>query len=386
MLVSAGYMFPSFITGTMAVVFRADLGIDEAHVGTFISVFFGVGALLLPLAGRLADRKLTVAIRVAILCAAGCLLTVAVFGRHLAGWYAAMALGGVGAALGAPLGGLLIVRNVPMRRRSLAFAIERSAVPGSTLLAGLAVPTLAQLLPWQGVFAVAGVVIAFIALLPVPAGDAPAPAIDGAGGGRIRPWPSLLAMSVAFGLGSAAASAMSTFFVDHGVRTGFSPGTAGTILAAGSAMTIAARLALSLTGIAPSSRWLLAAMMGFGAAGFALLATEDAVWVLLGVVLACGVGWGWTGVASLAVVNAHARTPGAATGVLQAGGCLGCMSGPLLFGALAEAHSYPVAWTAIAVALGLAAPLTLASLTIWRRQPGRGDPATSADQPAAAAS
>ncbi|MFE2757303.1 hypothetical protein ACFXGA_35430, partial [Actinosynnema sp. NPDC059335] len=196
------------------------------------------------------------------------------------------------------------------------------------------------------------------------------------GGGAPRPPGPLLVMTGVFFLGSAAATAMSAFLVGYGVAAGGTAGAAGVALAVASAATIAVRLGLGFTSRRVPGRGALTALLLVGAAGFAVLALPSPVALWVGAALAAGAGWGWTGIAGHAVVTAHAHAPGAATALIQAGGCLGGVAGPLVLGAVTDGGSYAAGWLVLAGFLVVAALASALNRGIWAR---------SGSQPAAAA-
>jgi MFS family permease len=363
-LIGAGYMFPLYLVGAVGVAVRADLGLSATQLGAVVSVFFGVGAVLLPAGGRIVDRiGPRTAARLALAGAASCLFAVAVFGGTYPGLLAAMAVGGIGSTVAAPVGGMLIARVVRAGRRPLAFALERSSIPAATLIAGLSVPTLAAVVHWRAVFGIGGVLVAAVLLLPVPG----MPRADGPGTqAPLRPVTPLLLVTGMFFLGSAAATSLSTFLVGHGVDVGMSAGTAGIALAVTSAATIGVRIVLGLLGARVPGRATSAALLLTGAAGFVLLAVPSVPAAWAGALLAGAAGWGWTGVLGLAVVQSHPDAPGASTALVQAGGCAGGIAGPLLVGALTEHRGYGAGWLAMAGFAAVAGVVAAVNGGIWR--------------------
>ncbi|PRY39777.1 MFS transporter [Umezawaea tangerina] len=359
-LIGASYMFPLYLTGAVGVAVRADLGLDSTAFGAAISVFFAVGAVLMPVGGRIVDRTGPgPAVRLALAGAATCLVAVAALGGSYVGLCVAMAIGGVGSAVAAPVGGMLIARGVPPGRRALAFALERSSIPAATLVAGVCVPTLAAVLPWRAVFLCAAVLVALVLLLPVP--HVRRAVATSSASAPLRPLGPLLVVVGMFVLGSAAATALSTFLVGYGVFLGLSAGTAGVALAVMSAATIGVRLLSGVVDARVSARMAVGVLLFLGAAGFLLLAVPVPVAALGGALVAGAAGWGWTGTLGHAVVRAHADAPGAATALVQAGGCAGGVLGPLLMGVLVEHRSYAVAWTVLAALVAVAGVAALAN-------------------------
>lgn len=357
-------MFPLYLVGALGVVIRADLNLSATQLGAVAAAFFGVGGLLMPMGGRVVDRMgPRLAARLALLGAAACLLTAAVFGGSYPGLLAAMAIGGFASTIAAPVGGLIIGRGVPSGQQPLAFAIERSSVPASTLVAGLSVPTLAAVVHWRVVFAVGAVFTVLMLLYPVPAMARAEKQVKQA---PLRPITPLLMVTGMFFLGSAAATALSTFFVSHGVGLGMAVGTAGVALAATSAATIGMRMLLGVVGVRFPGRVTAAVLFFSGAAGFALLMTPSTTAAWLGALLAGGAGWGWTGLLGLAVVQSHPNAPGASTALVQAGGCVGGIVGPLVMGGLIEQFGYQAGWLAMAGFATLGGLLAALNGGIWR--------------------
>ena len=89
--------------------------------------------------------------------------------------------------------------------------------------------------------------------------------------------------------------------------------------------------------------------------------------LLAGGFVAFAVGWGWNGLFNLAVVKAHGRAPARATGIVQTGGRLGSMFGPLLFALLLTHWSYWVGWLAAAAEACVAAAVLTVGAALVRR-------------------
>jgi MFS family permease len=153
--------------------------------------------------------------------------------------------------------------------------------------------------------------------------------------------------------------------VESSVAAGLRIDTAGFLLALGSAVNIVVRVGFGhlADGMSGGRLRLVAAMLGIGIVGFALLATGERGLILPGALLAFGAGWGWPGLFNFAVVKTNPGTPAAATGVTQTGASGGAALGPLVFGLVVEATSYDVAWL-VSGAIALAA---LAAMLVGRR-------------------
>jgi len=362
-LLGMTYMYPAYLVGTLGVAIRHDIGLDSAGLGLTVSVFYAVGAVAMSPGGRIADRVgPRRALRLSAIMTGLCLVGVAVFGGSWPGLLAALAVGGIGSAVGASIGTVLIVENVRASRRPMAFGLERSSIPASTLAAGLSLPLLATVMHWRLVFLVGGFAVVTLLLMRVPGTEAPASAGRPARV-KLKPLIPLLLVTGAFMLGSAAATALSSFFVDYSVTLGLSSSFAGIALAVSSAVIIAVRLTLGRTRY---GRLTVAAMMALGGVGFLLFIPGDPGLFLVGTLVACGAGWGWTGLVALTVAEAYAAMPGAASGVVQSGGAAGGILGPLLVGAVAQYHSYAAGWLLAAAFCGLAALLVLVNRAAWK--------------------
>jgi MFS family permease len=334
----------------MAVQVREDLNFSEAGIGVAVGGFFLSASVLSAVLGRSAERLGGgPALRLAALWAAAGQLLVAVGAHSLVVLTAILAFGGAANALGQPAANLVIARALPAHRQGIGFAVKQSAIPGSTLLGGLAVPALALTVGWRWAF-VAAAALAVVSALLLPTGPGavdqptdprPAPRIGGRLPGRI-----MVVLAVGAGLGAGAAGTLGAFLVSAGVDAGLSKGSAGLALSLGSGMGIACRLAAGVLADRRSGghlRW-VAAMLAVGAFGYLLFAIGTPGPFLAGLPLAFGAGWAWPGLFNLAVVLANPASPGAATGLTQTGTYLGAVLGPLLFGVVAEHLSFAWSW------------------------------------------
>lgn len=148
---------------------------------------------------------------------------------------------------------------------------------------------------------------------------------------------------------------MSTFVVVAAVRAGVDEGFAGWLVAAGSGLGLVVRVGSGWLadrwdddGLAPA-----AGMLMLGAVGLGLLAVGSPPTVVLGTLLAYGLGWGWPGLFYLGAVSHHQRSPGVATAVVQIGLSGGSAVGPLAFGLLVARGGFALAWGTAAIAMFL---------------------------------
>ena len=173
---------------------------------------------------------------------------------------------------------------------------------------------------------------------------------------------SLVAAGVVLSVFGAAS--LTAWIVSSAEAAGISPGPAALLLSFGSALGICVRLV--------SGRWadrttvhpmrLVAAMLGIGCLGVALLATEVGWLHVIAVIPAFGAGWAWPGLFNLAIIRANPSAPGAATGITQTGIYVGSFSAPIIFGLVVDASGYTAAWL-------MAGSLTaIGALLMWRSQ------------------
>ncbi|WP_433346519.1 MFS transporter [Micromonospora sp. CA-111912] len=360
-------VLPVFLVGGLAVQMGADLGFSPAGLGLVVSVYFGVSALTSVPSGALVERLgPAVVARAGILLSAGSMLAVAALARSYPVLVVLLALGAAANALGQLASNAALVRHVPPHRQGLSFGVKQAAVPLSTLLAGLAVPTVAVTAGWRWAF-VAGTVAALSALPLVPAREARPgrPTGDRRAGGATG---ALILVGVAATLAAAAANALGTFLVDSAAGRGLSPSLAGLTLTFGSVVCAAARIGFGALADRRDGGHVavIAGMLVVGALGLVLLALSGPVPLVAGVVLGFGLGWAWPGLMTFAVARLHPQAPAAATSITQtgvyAGGCLG----PLALGATATAFGYPSMWLAAATAMLGSAALMLTAARLLR--------------------
>ena len=368
--VTTACVLPSFLLGAMAVQVGRDLGFDASGVGYAFAVFFGAASLGSAPLGRLTEgRGPVLSLRVAALVSAGASLVVASTAQSLAGLMAPVAVAGAANALCQPAANLLIARAVPADRQGFAFAVKQAAVPFSTLLAGAAVPALALTVGWRwGFVGAAALSLASGAILradPTTGGAGPARTKSERRGSDV-PFPVMAMLAVGIAFGAAAGGTLGSFLVSAAVDGGLSEGSAGWLLTAGSVAGIVVRL---LAGMQADRRdgghlRVVAIMLVLGAGAFALLAiSEPWSYVVAGPLGFC-TAWAWPGLFNLAVVRANPTRPAAATGITQTGTYIGAVSGPLLFGVIADHAGFRTAWL---VAVGFAV-LAAAAMTRGRAQ------------------
>jgi MFS family permease len=339
-------VLPAFLTGGLAVQIRSELDFGSAALGLGVAVFFVSASLASVVMGRVVERiGAHRAMRVSATGSAAALLGVALFAGSWAGLVACLVLGGLANAVAHPATHLSLARKVPANRQGFSFGIKQAAIPAATLLAGLAVPIIAVTFGWRWAFA-GGAALALLLSFIVPAETlGGVRKIKEARAGDV-PTAPLVLLALGIGLGSAAATPLGAFIVESSVAAGLRVETAGLMLALGSAVGIVVRVTFGrlADGMGGGSLRLVAAMLGVGVVGFALLANGSGGLIVPGTLLAFGAGWGWPGLFNFAVVRTNPNAPAAATGITQTGASGGAALGPLVFGVVVEAASYEAAW------------------------------------------
>jgi len=343
---------PVFLTGALAVELTSELAFGSTGLGLAVAVYRLTGAAASPWLGSLADRLGTVrAIRLAAFIAAigtfGIALTANSWGM-LVFW---LMFAGCAHALGQPATNRLLSNAIDPKRLGIAFGLKQSAPPASTMLAGLSVPFLALTLGWRAAYALAGVLALLVVLgagrrppktqrRPKPTG--PRPPLPDKG--------LIVLLAFSFGLGTSTSSASTTFYVDSAVSAGSTQQFAGLVLAVAGVAAIASRISCGLLcdQMVAGHLYLCVGLLGIGAVGLLMLATDNPAWMTLGIAITLAGSWGINGVFWYALIRAYPESPGRVTGALFPGALLGSTAGPIAFGIISDATSYPVAWTATA--------------------------------------
>ncbi|GAB3964989.1 MFS transporter [Plantactinospora veratri] len=359
-VITVAGVLPVFLIGGLAVQLGAELDFSPAGLGLAVAVYFGVSALASVPSGALVERYgPTMVARASLLLVAAAMLAVAAVARSYPVLVALLAVVALANPLGQMASNATLAHRVPPGRQGLSFGVKQAAIPAGTLLAGAAVPALALTVGWRWAFVAAAVLaLAILPVVPVGAGRAADPA-RGRGGRANGP---LVVLGVAGTLAAGAANALGTFLVDSAAARGLSPGLAGLVLTLGGAVCLLSRILMGALADRRSGGHLntVAAMLVVGAGGLGLLHLAAPQALVVGVVLAFGLGWAWPGLLNFAVVRLHPQAPTTATSITQtgvyAGGCLG----PLSLGTLAEHLGYPTMWLVAAAAMLLAAALMLA--------------------------
>lgn len=358
-------MLPVFLMGSMAPFLLVDLGLSVFQLGLLVATFYGASAIGSATLARLSDRSSTWwVIRVALIVLTLLGLAMALIVQN--SWSAAAVLLVAGLANGCiqPATNVLVSRFIPPHRQGLSYGLKQSAVPLATLLGGISVPLVVMFFGWRATFALTGLLtLAIILVIPrersVPASSKRAEAVIS----RL-PRPLLLKLALMSGLGAACANAMAAFLVPSITRSGFDPALAGMTLAAGSILSIAIRICAGhIADRMPVDLFNVVAIMFLGgAAGYLLLAfSETYALIFLATLAVFGMGWGWSGISILGISRASEGAVGAATGFTQSGVYIGAVIGPAMFGWIAEADSFAMAWVVLSIAAAAASLVAFVS-------------------------
>jgi MFS family permease len=344
-------ILPAFLTAGLAVQLRDEFGFDDAGLGFAIGAYFLAAALSSVLLGRAAERLGPArALRITSLAAVAMLVGLASVQSYRQ-MVAVLAVAGLLNAMAQPAANLMISRTIPSEKQGLAFGIKQSGMPVGTLLAGLAVPTIALTVGWRWAY-LAAALVAVAAVVIIPSGRVRAAAGDGDDksrrAGRLNaPIGPLLVLALGIAFGAAAAGALAAFLVTSTVDAGVSESLAGWTLTFGSAVGITVRLLVGARADRQRTGHLrvVALMLVGGAVAFGIFSLGSPAAYLIATPLAFGLGWAWPGLFNYAIVRNNPDAPGVATGITQTGTYIGAVLGPLTFGWLVHSASYPVAWT-----------------------------------------
>ena len=360
-------VLPAFLIGSLSLQIRSELDTSLAVVGAGVTVFFAAGALAAGPLGRVTERvgALT-SMRLAGLVSGVSLLAIAAIGTSVPALMAFLALAGVANGASQPAVNLFMAQEVDTSRQGFAFGLKQSAIPAATTISGLALPVLALPFGWRPTVAICGVLaLCMAAITRRRSRTVSAAALEAAEQNARLPLSApLLLLAVGAACSSFAPGALAAYLVATSVDAGIAEGTAGAVLALGSAASLAMRILLGIRADRRSDYGftMIVLMLAGGSIGFFLLATAEPAPLVVGAFVAFALGWGWPGLFNMAVVNRWRVAPAAATGVTQAGIYVGAAAGPLSFGLMSSALGFSAAW---AVTAGV---IVMAAFVIWLAQ------------------
>ncbi len=336
---------PGFLIGAFAPEIKDDLAFGDTELGALLTFGYLTSSIVMSTAGGVADKKgPQLILRIGVLIAAiAAILTGTISNTYLL-LLLCIVLNRVAEGIIQPATNTLISTGVRQERQGMAMAIKQSAVPFSTALAGIAVPTLGLLFGWRGAFLI-------VALLALPTWVA-IPKVPVA---KMKTFPSrremwgsrhLQIIAIAGAFSAAAVISVSGFLTTAAKNAGYSESSAGLILGLGGVVMIAARLAWGyLADRFEFDRFrAVAVSLLTGSIAFILFSIGTKATILVGALFVFGIGWSWPGLLLLGVIEQHPEEPGAATAILQTSIRLGAMVAPIGFGLIADSFGYGIAW------------------------------------------
>jgi MFS family permease len=362
--VGAATVLPGFLVGALSLQLREAFDASLGAVTAGVTVFFTAGALSAGPLGRVSERVGPItSMRASAIATAACLFAIAAFAGSLAVLFVLLAIAGIANGANQPAINLYMAEEVQTERQGLAFGVKQSAIPAAITISGITLPVLALPLGWRATTAVCGSFVLVVAAAVTRRSRGPTARTLAEGEVASAPelpprlTGPLFLLAVGAALAAFGPSALSAGLVATAVHAGVHEGQAGVALAIGSAASLVTRVALGARADrrADYGFRVVALLLAFGAAGFALLATTSAAPILIGAFFAFTLGWGWPGLYNLAVVQRYRSAPAAATGVTQSGIYVGAATGPVAFGLLVAAFGYSYSWAAIAAVALLAA-------------------------------
>lgn len=270
-------------------------------------------------------------------------------------------LGGAANGLSHPATNAIIAGKLPGTRIGMGLGAKQAAIPAAGMIAGLSLPILEPLAGWRGVFAIAATVTAAFTIillfrLPPPKRLLRTNAPDATLTLGIRR--HLVVVSLAAFFAATAANTLPVFAVVGADERGISPDIAGFLLGTASILAGLTRIILGVAADRGIGGGLGTMGLTIGAAviGLLLMAIPGTMPYALGLLLAVGIGWGWSGLSHLIVARAAKGATAAGTGIVQVGAFAGNAVGPLVVGAIMTGFGQQVAWLALA-GIGLCAVL-----------------------------
>jgi MFS family permease len=362
----AASALPSFLTAALAPRIARDFPFGPSALGLAIAVFYVVCTIASSLSGRWTERMGAArALRLTGAITAVCSVAIALLASSEVALLALLVVAGVGNALSGPAVSALLRDEIPAERHGVALGAQQSGAPLAALLAGAALPGVAIPFGWRWAFVLAAALAVASALVASSRSRAAGGVLAARGRtpGPRTGAPFVRLLAVAATLGSIASMSVVSFLVVYAVRSGMSERQAGLLLVAASVVAMVSRIAFGM--VADRQRrdpLVIVAGMLFtsGAAALVLIAGTPLA-VVVGALVALGIGWGWAGPITLAVVRRSPDSAAWAVGVLMTGLFAGVVIGPGLTGQLADRGAFTAAWIACAACALLAALTALAA-------------------------
>lgn len=385
---AAVVLLPVFLFGAVSSKIRDDLGLGLGATGLAVGLFFAVSAVSVSFAGRFADaRGVAAAMRLGSFITISGSLSIVSASRTATPAFLGLALCGLGNSLVSPATSRLIFHASRSGRRGLMFGVKQASISIGIMLAGLALPTLADAYGWRSTFLFTIVLTLPVLLRPPPDFTAePARPVGSADADEAAPRlrradrPAVMRLqALVFGFGIGSVLTLSTYVVDLLVGVGYAVGTAGLVLSAGAAGSVLLRLLLGwYVDIRPGLAMPMSAVsILLGSLGFAVMSVGSGgafspTVVAVAVLVAYTMGWGWTGLVLFDIAHNNPSSVAASTGVVLIGSGLGGSLGPALAGLLFQEAGPVMLWAAAAGMMMMSSAAAVAATvlrSVERRRP-----------------
>jgi MFS family permease len=349
---------PVFLLAAASPQAGPELGFGPIGLGLYTTAFFLAASVASRPAGRLIERiGWPTAMRLTALGAASTLLLIAAFGRSTITLSLLLILAAGFYGFANPAANLALARYVRAGRRGTFFGLKHAGIPGSTLLAGLAVPLINLNVGWRWSYvAAAGVAVLLLLLIPREAPPPQAVQTTPAGVSTVMPVRDMRRLTLVAGLITSAPGALATFTVSAGLAAGLSEAAAGwTLSVAGLSSIVARGVFGSLADRGFHVARLFVGVIAIGAVFMVGLAFGSGPAFVVLSIITFATAWGWPGLLTLLVVTGNSARPAEATAQTQAGVFVGAGLAPPAFGWLVATAGYTIAWISIGVLLAIGA-------------------------------
>jgi predicted MFS family arabinose efflux permease len=246
-LIVALSALPVFLVGATFLQLEQDVGLTTTGLGAATALFFLTASISSTALGRVVERiGWRASMRINSVSSALILVGISLFAKSALSLSLLLVAGGAVYGLANPSANKALAELVQPERRGLIFGLKHSGIPTATLLAGLAVPTLALTIGWRFAFAFAGLLLPVIWLLLASDNDDPIVfTSEKAKPHEATPMSTLqiAALAAAAALATWAAVSLSTFLIAAAVEASLSESGAGLLLFAGSLASISTRVA-----------------------------------------------------------------------------------------------------------------------------------------------
>jgi MFS family permease len=347
---------PIFIAAAAIGSMGDELGYGPGRLGVLTAAYFITAGFFSAPLGALVERLgWQRALRINAVGAGIVLITMSLAVRNIPTLVILLMTGAIVYGLANPAANVALARHGSATRQGVLFGMKHAGIPSSTLIAGVAIPAIVTPLGWRWAYVFAALLAVVVFLLvprTEPQSHAEAEHPDDIEQEDLLDKRSLIITALGAFLASSAPAALAAFTVAAALDVGMSDDGGGWLLAAGSLVSISARL---LNGIGidrwPGNSYMrMSGLLLIGGGVMLGIAFDVSVPVFAFlVVVAFATAWSWPGLMTYTIVTRNPNRPAAATGITQAGVFLGSGSMPIVIGALVEARGFPAGWTVAAL-------------------------------------